>query len=72
MLTSLDAPRAVVRLFSILALVVAVIPRPAAAELNLVQLWRSGTPAFGIYAPNENAPTAPTKPSKPAGAAAGR
>jgi 2-keto-3-deoxy-L-rhamnonate aldolase RhmA len=53
--TSSHAPLAAVRLFTIWGLVALVIPRPAAAELNLVQLWRSGTPAFGIYAPNENA-----------------
>ena len=55
MLTLSHAPRAAVRLFSICALAAVVTARPGGAELNLVQLWRSGTPAFGIYAPNENA-----------------
>jgi 2-keto-3-deoxy-L-rhamnonate aldolase RhmA len=55
MLKTSPTLRIVVRMLSICLLAVHTVSHVAAADLGVFDLWRSGRPAFGIYAPNENA-----------------
>jgi 2-keto-3-deoxy-L-rhamnonate aldolase RhmA len=54
MLTTSRVLRTTVPLLLICLLTVPARSRAGAADRGVFDLWRSGTPAFGIYAPNEN------------------